>query len=237
MKQIICLTILSTLFAINVFAQTEVSIYPQSDSPLLLSNIVPKWRKSIDDRQQEWNMLSVEFISQNVSDKTIRSYAIRQFSGDFDKDLGLVQFSFTLKDSGLSQPNQLINEEIGEEGFSKLSLIIKIAVDFVEFTDGSTWGNDLSNSAQQLAGVKAGVKAFLEQLNEIKKQNGIQDVIKTLDETNELLPPDDKSGNWKRGFRSGANAVKRNIKRAYEKEGINGIESELQKSFNIFPSN
>lgn len=237
MKQIVFLTIIFALLAINVFAQTEVSIYPQSDSPLQLSNIVPKWRKSIDNIGQEWNMLSVEFISQNVSDKTIRAYAIRQFSGDFDKDLGLVQFSFTLKNSGLRQPNQFINEAVGEEGFSKSPSIIKIAVDFVEFTDGSTWGNDLSNSAQQLAGVKAGVKVFVEYLNEIKKQNGIQDVIKTLDETKELLPPDDKSGNWKRGFRSGANAIKHSIKRAYEKEGIKGIESELQKSFDIFPSN
>ena len=31
-------------------------------------------------------MLTIAFISQNVSDKIIRAYAIREYEGDLDKD-------------------------------------------------------------------------------------------------------------------------------------------------------
>jgi hypothetical protein len=240
MKQTIFLAIIITLLLTPVFAffnQQEVSVYNQPDSPLRLSNVVSKWRISTDDKEQEWNMLTVEFVSQNVSNKTIRAYTIRQFEGEFNKGKGLTQFSYTTTPSGLLKPNQLCNEEIGEGGYRQIPQSIKLAVDFVEFTDGSTWGQDISESAQQLAGVRAGREAFLEHLKIINKQNGIEAVIKALDEIKDVLPPNDKSEIWKRGFRSGTSTIKFLMKSAYEKEGIKGAEIELQKSFDNSFSN
>lgn len=239
MKKTILSAVVFTLFltsAFTVFGQSEVSVYSQPDSPLQLSNVVPSWRKSNDFKGQEVNMLSIEFISQNIGDKSIRAYTIRQFSGDFDSDIGATIFSYAPTDSGLLKPNQLRHENIGESGSSVTPEKIKIAVDFVAFTDGSTWGKDASKSAQQLAGVRGGGAAALEYLKGINKQDGIEAVIKTLDEMKELLPPVDKSEIWKRGFRSGISNIKNHIKRAYENEGIKGAETELQKPFDTFSS-
>ena len=66
----------------------------------------------------------------------------------------------------------------------------------------------------------------------LNKQNGIESVIKTLDEVKELLPPDNKSAIWKRGFRNGANAVRFRIKRAYEKEGNKEMLDFLKNIYN-----
>ena len=237
MKRIIFLTILFTLFfALDAFAQTEVSIYPQPDSPLQILNVVPSSRKSTDDTGREWNMLTVDFTLQNVGDKTIRAYTIREFSREFDTDLGGVIFSYKLSADGMFKPNQSFNEQIGESsttlvasGSNEVKESYKLAIDFIEFTDGSTWGKDFSNSAQQLAGLKTGIKTVLESLKESNQRGGIEAVIKTLNEMKELSPPDEQSAKWKRGFRTGSKTMKSIIKRTYENAGKKGAEIELQK--------
>ncbi len=239
MKRIIFPTIVFALFlisALNASAQTEVSIYPQTDSPLQISNVIQRSEKATDDTGREWEKLIVNFTLQNVSDKTIRAYTLREFSGAFDTDLGGVLSSYKLSGAGIFTPNQFSNEQIGESsstlvtpGSARVRERFKLAVDFIEFTDGSTWGKDLSNSAQQIAGIKTGIKKILESLKEPNRQGGIKAVIKTLNEMKELSPPDEQSATWKRGFRGGANSIKSIIKRAYEAGGNKNAEIEFQK--------
>jgi len=244
MKRIIFLTIVFALFlisALDAFAQTEVSIYPQHYSPLQISNVVQRSEKSTDDMGREWEKLIVNFTLQNVSDKTIRAYTLREFSGEFDTDLGGVMSAYKLWGAGIFNPNQSSNEQIGESsstlvtpGSTQVRERFKLAVDFIEFTDGSTWGKDLSNSAQQIAGIKTGIKTILESLKEPNQQGGIEAVIKTLNEIKELPPPDEERATWKRGFRIGANNIKSRLKRVYETEGKKGTEIELKRSFDAY---
>jgi hypothetical protein len=237
MKRIIFLMLVLALFLISAFdvsAQTEVVIYLQSDSPLQISNVVTKTRKSMDDAGKEWNMLAVDFLVQNVGDKPIRAYTIREFSREFDSDLGGTISSFRLPAVATLKSNQSADEHLGETGSTVVSENFYLAVDFFEFADGSTWGKDLSNSAQQFAGIKTAIKTILGSLKEANQQGGIEAVIKTLNEMKELLPPDEQSEKWKRGFRIGANSIKSRLKRIYETEGKKGAEIELQKSFDAY---
>ncbi len=185
---------------------------------------------------REWENLTVDFTLQNVGDKTIRAYTLREFSGEFDTDLGSVVFSYKLSAAGIFKPNKFSNEQIGESsstlvepGSTQVRENFKLAVDFIEFTDGSTWGKDLSNSAQQIAGIKTGIKKILESLKEPNRQGGIKAVIKTLNEMKEPSPPDEQSEKWKRGFGIGAKTMKSIIKRAYEAGGNKNAEIEFQK--------
>ena len=241
MKLISFLTIIFTLFSIfvsNASAQTEISVYPQSDSPLQISNVVQRSETSVDDLGRTWESLIVNYTIQNVSDKTIRAYTLREFSGEFDIDVGGVVSSYKLSGGGIFIPNQLSNEQMGESsstlvtpGSPQLRENFKLAVDFIEFTDGSTWGKDLSNSAQQFAGIKAGIKTVLESIKKSNQQGGIKSVIKILNEMKELTLPAEQNEKWKRGFRIGSNGMKSQLKRAYESGGNKGAEDELQKSF------
>ncbi len=233
MKQIIFLPILFVLFVTFAFASTnfqqEVSIYPQPDSPLRLLNAVPTWRKSNDIKGEELNMLSVAFVSQNVGDKAIRAYTIRQFEGDFDKDIGATIFSFFPFDNNSLQPNQSLDEHLGESGYRKKPETVVLAVDFVEFTDGTIWGKDLSKSAERFAGVQAGIKAGKDYLQKINNRNGIEAVVKALEEVKEILPPEEQTDKWKTGFKSGLSSIKYGFQQKYEKEGLKGLTLELQK--------
>jgi hypothetical protein len=239
MKRIVFLAIVFALFLISVLdatAQTEISIYPQPDSPLQISNVVQRSEKFTDDMGREWEKLIVNFTLQNICDKTIRAYTLREFSGEFDTHLGSVIAAYKLSGDEIFKPNQFSNEQIGESSSTlstpsstKFRENFKLAVDFIEFTDGTTWGKDLSNSAQQIAGIKTGIKKILESLKEANHQGGIEAVIKTLNEMKELSPPDDQSTIWKRGFRTGANSIKSSVKRAYETAGKKAAEIEFQK--------
>lgn len=236
MKQTMFLAIVITLFLTSAFAafgQQVVSVYPQPDSPLQLSSVVLKQRTMTDDNGREWYMLSVKFVSQNVSNKTIRAYTIQEFEGDLTDKAGGTALSYSPSPLGWLKPNQLRSEGFGENSRSSepQNQGVKLAVDFVEFTDGSTWGRDVSKSAEQIAGMRAGAKASLEYLRKINEQSGNEAVIQALDETNVLMPPENQSDIWKRGFRSGASNIKYRVKRAYENEGIKGAEAELQKPF------
>ncbi len=233
MKKAIYTVFVTITFVISAFAQQkEVSVYPQPDSPLLLSNVVSKWRISTDDKGEKWNMLVVEFSSQNVSDKSIRAYTIRQFNGEFSNNNGMTSFSYPAT-ATFFKPYQIRSEDIGESGLQKIPENIKIAVDFVEFADGSTWGQDISKSAQRLEGLRAGAEASLEYLKNTNKQNGIEAVIKSLDEI-KVAPTETQNDIWKSGFKTGINIIKIRIKRVYETHGNNGVEIELQKPFDTF---
>lgn len=224
---IIFILFLATVF--SAFGQQKVSIYPQPDSPLQLSNAVPRWRTQVDFMGRQLNMLDVDLVSQNTSSKTISAYSLRIFTGEFDTDKGGVVFSYAYENTGLLKPSQTINENTGEYGYDEKSKSIKIAVDFVEFTDGTTWGKDLSDSAQFLAGIRAGTKAVQEHLQKMNRKKGLDAVINALDENIEVPMPENQSGNWKKGFESGINTTKNQIKQVYEKEGKKAFEAELFK--------
>lgn len=233
MKHTIFLAFITIILVIPAFAslkqQNEVSVYQQSDSPLQISNVVTKWRTSTSNKSGKWYMLAVEYTSQNVSDKPIRAYTVRLFHGEFKNNNGMTSFSYPVN-LGLLSSYQFRNGDIGEGGYQKIPENIKIAVDFVEFADGSIWGEDISKSAEQLAGLRAGAEASLEYLKNINKQNGIEAVINSLDEI-KAAPPEKQSSIWKRGFGMGRMVIRIRLKSVYTKQGKEAAEIELQKPF------
>ena len=230
MKRIFFLTAhfaLFLIFALNAFAQTEITISPQPNSPLQISDIDSKWRVSTDDKEHQWNMLSVEFAVQNIGNKAVRAYTIC-----IVEDRGLGGSAFSYPTSVLFEPKQTRQNGLGEYGYLKTPESIKLVVDFVEFADGTTWGEDSSESAQQLIGLRAGAEMLLDYLKNINKQDGIEAVIKALDATKDTVPlPENQNYIWQRGFRTGISVITVRFKKIYEKQGIKALEKELQKPF------
>lgn len=237
LKQLFSLTFLFLTIAVSAFAGDEevASIYPQPDSPLQLSKVAPRWEKTIDEKGRDWNILSLNFVLQNISNKAIRAYTIRVFKGSFNKDVGSIDFAIMPTKESLLKPNQIINQstveasEKNSDGSDVEQKNLKLAVDFVEFTDGSTWGQDLSESAQRLAGLRAGAKTAQEFLLKAEKQNGLDSFPKAFDDVKDLLPPEGQSQHWKSGFKSGVNNIKSRMERLYEKEGGEAVVIDLQK--------
>jgi hypothetical protein len=237
MKHFSLVAIFLFIFLTSVFeasAQQEVSAYPQSDSPLQISKVSAKRGVFEISEGQQVPRLEVNYTLQNVSSKTIRAYSISLVEGDFSKPDAVFYGGLAIpaKSSQFISPNQLKAGSIVEASTNVRQNNVKIAVAFVEFSDGSTWGSGVAHYAPMLAGVRAGAKAAYEYLQTVERNDGIDAVIKALDELANLPPPKEQSE--KQGsnftFRTGAKAVGQRIKEVYEKEGIKAVESELQNN-------
>jgi hypothetical protein len=231
MKQFFFSLIALLLLATWAFSQKDISVYPQPDSPLQISNETASWSVSKDDKDKIWNTLKGGYVIKNVSDKPIRAYTIRKFTGDFMTDTSVTEFVISSSEKGFLQPGKSTPADLGNSSYSPDRLAeIKLAVDYVEFSDGTIWGMDLSHSAEQSEGIKAGRKAGKEYLLKTKEQNGISEVVKSLDNQPVISPPQNQTQKWQRGFTNGLKYFIYDLKRTYKEKGVEGLEAELQKT-------
>lgn len=213
----------------------QVSTYAQPDSPLRISVIVPQWKISADGK---WQMLELSFRLENVSGKPIRAYAIRLSDGGLKQKGGVLTFSNITTARGFIQPYQSGVDELGGAGYAVAPPNLLLAVDFVEFADGSTWGEDVFESASRLAGQRAGAKATLGRLREIQAKDGIESLIRTIDkEVEQITPPADQKEIWKEGFRTGTATIRERIRRAYKSGGGVAAEIDLKKPYDTATDN
>lgn len=231
MKQISFSLIVLLLVFTSAFAQKDISVYPQPDSPIQISEETASWSIKKDDKDKIWNTLTGNYVIKNVSSKPIRAYTIRKFIGDFMTDKSEHEFVIASSEKGSLQPGKSIPADLGNSSFSPDRLPeIKLAVDYVEFMDGTTWGMDLFQSAEQSGGVKAGRKAGKELLLKVKEQSGINEVAKLLENPPVISPPQNQTQKWQRGFATGLKYYIFGLRRTYKEKGIEGLESELQKT-------
>jgi hypothetical protein len=227
--------ILALSLSASVDSSQQVLIYPQPDSPLRILNVSPQWKISNDAK---WHMLELDFAVENVSEKAIRAYAIRVFEGELNDRSGSLSFSNLTSTTAIIQPNQTRSEEMRGHGYAAMPQSLKIAVDFVEFVDGSTWGQDVFESAQRLEGQRAGAKAMLDRLRRIKQQSGIEAVVKAVeDDALETRPPDEKIEIWKEGFKTGVGSVGARVRLAYKNGGLSAAQVAIEKPYDTASAN
>lgn len=201
---------------------TQVSVKPQPDAPLRLSVL------SYDSSDPQSPAVKVELT--NAGAKTIRAYSISQETtrGD-EKSSSLLFLDTGVLGQGL-QAGQHSTDELpypaswGED--SRMSL----AIDIVEFADGTTWGPDEEKSSEILAGRRAGERQAARRLLKLYKERGIQEAINSLgDRSLEVPPPDGYPSQWKEGFQNGQSGIVSRLRRAMSNGGVGQVEEELRK--------
>jgi hypothetical protein len=109
---------------------------------------------------------------------------------------------------------------------------VTLSVDFVEFVDGQTWGKDTYNSADRLAGQRAGGRAAYEHFRRLLAQKGFPALSEAVAaQGEELAPPQQHSPEWQDGFRMGVGLVRVRLNRAKQEGGLKKVELELQGSY------
>lgn len=171
----------------------------------------------------------------NITDKLIRAYTIRHdvlFGKELAQQTG-DDFRLRVTEDQFLKPNQLVQELEG--GYSKYSEEVNkivLSVDFVEFADGSTWGDDFSNSAERVAGYCAGIRTAAEGYGQ-KLESNLYDVFSKDIERNAvdfaLQVDKSKSSFWKDGFINGIGIVRNRISALSQKNGSSAVREEIQK--------
>lgn len=214
-------------FSLASLKTPEIIILEQKDSPILISS-----------PHANSNTLkpSYGYVISNVSDKTIRAFAVKEdvfYGKENYKQSGVTLSHFItqqqLLNSNESRQQYAENNTTYPEDVNKIVL----SIDFVEFEDGSVWGENSNKSDEYLEGQRAGadaaVKAFREKLN----KDGLEALMEELDRdsTNIALQAEEsKSSRWKTGFQSGVGVIRNRLKKASNDLGADGIITELQSS-------
>lgn len=200
-----------------------VKVQESPGAPLRVAKWETKWATP------EQNGLEVYSTVENSGTKPIRAYAVRILSTEEPSSNGCF-INNIQKPGKILQPKQ----SVGFTTFRgvRANTVIEIGVDFVEFTDGSVWGEDTCQTAESLDGSRAGGRAAKKYLKQALAEHGPEAFISKLKDGDfEMEPLHQRSKLWKENFRAGTEAVQREILTAYEDGGYPEIEPALNKPF------
>lgn len=154
----------------------------------------------------------VDVVIENTSSKDVSSYAIRY-------DLG---FNGELRPGGVELNQSSIARSILRQGDSRTLTVgdahyslplerVVVSLDFVEFTDGSTWGADKYSSKELLAGLRAGAHAMTEHLLRALTESP-NALSAELTDTEDHIDGGEQSPKWLEGFQRGKAFIKERAK-------------------------
>jgi hypothetical protein len=172
--------------------------------------------------------LKVKNIS---SDKAVRAYATRQaFTAD-EPPQGCFLLN-VIKRGKVLQPGQSEVRSTWRGYPLDSRKPILLFIDFVEFTDGSTWGADGCQSAQYLAGARAGAKMLAERSERVLEDLGAAAMMKSLKQiAGEIDVPVAESQAWQSGFRSAIEQMVQRLRDAVSEGGLPEIEPALKRPY------
>jgi len=175
----------------------------------------------------------ITYAIQNISDKPIRAFTVlEETATKSSRNKGSTIINITSATKILQRGQMEQNTFIGHR-FGDPLLTLTLSIDFVEFEDGTTWGQDTQQSAENLAGQRVGGRETIKKLRELMLTQGSVNVANLVSGKNVeiVAPPSDQSEPWRYGFQTGHNVVLRRLKVAYEKGGSRDLVSELRKQF------
>ena len=197
-----------------------------ADAPLRLS-VETKW--ATPDQQ----MLEVYFKVTNAGSRPVRAYAVRVSHGVEAQEGGGCFLNNTEKVGKILQPNQSVGRGTWRPiPLSDTQTSIDLTLDFVEFTDGSTWGVDSCQSAERLSGLRAGARVAKLRFKKKLDERGVDALLAQLYANDpDLAPPEGHSDAWKAGFRGAINTLRERIRQANVEGGLPDVEAALQRPF------
>ncbi|OLE52277.1 MAG: hypothetical protein AUG51_18755 [Acidobacteria bacterium 13_1_20CM_3_53_8] len=105
-----------------------------------------------------------------------------------------------------------------------------MSADYVEFSDGTNWGDDSARYAETSAGLRTAAHMLSKKLLNILNAGGPSAVMNALEAGGANIElPAGHSEQWRTGFRSGRIIVAERLKRAQNTGGLDQVERELRQ--------
>ncbi|HXU37815.1 MAG TPA: hypothetical protein VN937_15740 [Blastocatellia bacterium] len=186
-------------------ARTAVS--PQPDAPLRLQILHPE--STADDQYAP----KEDVVVANASGRDVSAYAIKYdivIGGELRP--GGVELNQSTTANSLFRPGDTRTVTVGDAHYSRPVERVVVSLDFVEFTDASTWGADTYSSKEVLAGLRAGARTMAKHLLGVLAEKGMNALSAELDQTGDDIGARDGSAKWQEGFQRGASFIKARAK-------------------------
>jgi|ERR1051326_1452149 hypothetical protein len=173
---------------------------------------------------------NVAFTVTNNGQKGIRAYTVVCELVTDGGSRKTALFTHMTTQEGVLKSGQSKSESINEQYSPVFVKSIVLSIDFVELEDGETWGKDSYNSAERLAGQRAGGRDAVEHFHKVREEKGDSALLEAVtSDTDEIIPPEGHSPEWLDGYRSAVALVQLRLKKAKQGNGLKGVEEELQK--------
>lgn len=200
----------------------RISVETQQGVPLLI--LAPEI--NLTDPQ----VPQIKFELKNRSGKAVSAYAILLKSNKPNSSGEKVTLDHLLAHSSMLQPNTSKAEVIIAEDYIEPDASCTLAIDFVEFVDGSAWGKDKFKSGERLAGRRAGFAVEKNRFLKVLKEQGASALKKAIDDADVAgsETPSGRSQEWGQGFNTGRKMVQIRLQRAQKRGGMPEVELELQ---------
>lgn len=214
-----------TSAALPQFQEPTITAEIQANAPLTITSVTSSGQMAPGSQFVEFGFFVI-----NVSAKAIRAYAIKHENSIDGKNAGggVTLYNPQLANS-LLQPNQSVFIGDTSNISPEKRTIISLSVDFVEFSDGTKWGADSVRSSEKVAGQRAAATLVSQRLLRLLSQSA-EDVVSEIESGMPgMETPNDKSEEWKEGFRIGRLAVVNRLKRAKEQRGLAELRREVQR--------
>lgn len=199
----------------------KVTVANQPDSPLLITIV------SIDDSNP--SRAVARYLLRNVSNKAIKGFTIvereKREQGE-NLNPNTIDYAFSsLPPQGYVEGLQLQRFQPGGE--------VNLSIDFVQFTDGVSWGEDAEKGSETIAGRDAGrarAIAVVRELSDHRRTNEMIDLLKKDTTTVETPTVDSKqTPKWQGGFTQGYRSVLSLLRSTLEKQGVNSVLPKLEE--------
>lgn len=109
---------------------------------------------------------------------------------------------------------------------------IEVSLDYVEFADGSIWGQDTCQTVEYLAGERAGGVAAIKWFQNFINEKGMAAALEVIrNRAWKVEKPYNRSAKWNEAFGFGVEVVSHRIMTAYQSEGEAEVTVALSKPY------
>lgn len=214
----------------------QLRILSQPDAPLRIASADVTWATPSDRVA-----VQIYVVVENMSQQSVRTYATRR---DIDSTTGPKScLGNPVLPGRVLRPGQKAGTSTWQ-GASNSDPAPAIWIDFVELSDGTTWGADECHIAEWLDGGRTSTRMQRDQLLGILREKGADALMafirdnfqKEIDqkawERGEkpilpIAPPTGHSKDWETGFSAGARGILQRVVDAYREWGADEIEHVL----------
>lgn len=186
---------------------------------------------SIDSSNPNTPRIAIKVV--NVSDFPVRSFTIRCDTHFGESTLSAWSLVNIQSMASCFRPHESRTINMDDADYAQPPHSVLLSVDFVEFLDGSRWGDDTYKSGERLDGMRAGAHSETRSILSKIRTTGEIALSDLSGNGSDVVAPANVSAEYSEGFRIGVDNVRARMKQFRGKKNLDEIVNELQRPVDL----
>ncbi len=204
----------------------DLVVPPQPNAPVAIAST------SINSSDPNTPRITIKVV--NVSHSPVRAFTVRCDTHFGESTLSAWSLINIQSIAMCFRPQQSRTVTMDDANYSQPPQSALLSVDFVEFLDGSRWGEDTYKSGQRLDGLRAGAHSEAESILSKIRTSGTEVALNDVREKgSDVVPPSNVSAEYSDGFRLGVDAVRARLLHSRGKNKLDDVVNEILRPIDL----